>query len=109
MKSRILGWIVIFVMGLATGAHADPMQDVCEARARKESGSSGSDISVQEGRTTLRLSGSAAVGVSHSSGPDAPNAGRHVPGFAGAAQEERREQQAAQKYQRIYADCMQAG
>jgi len=88
-------------------ALADPMQDVCHSRAVKGSGYSGprTGLSKQAGNTTFRLSGSAAFGVSRSSGTPSAN---NAPGFAGSAETERREAKEESKYTRIYNDCMRS-
>lgn len=98
-------------IALAIPAQADPMQDICQARAREMSGYKGAAprLEWKSGRTTMRLSGSVAVGGSTESGPAMPAA----PGGYGVAAQERFEDKrreksdaAAARYRKIYDDCM---
>ena len=106
---------VLFMALASSPVQADPMADICRARAEKGSGQTGAQTGLtrQAGNTRFRLSGSVAIGASRSSGPPSPNA----PAFAGQAASERHEEQtavkrrsdnAASKYTRIYDDCMRA-
>lgn len=100
----------VVLMGSGQVALADPMEDVCHERAKKNSGYDGrrKGLTRQVGNTQMRLSGSVALGGSRSSGP--PNGPRDVPSpaFAGQASTERREDKAKSKYSRIYNDCMRS-
>jgi len=89
-------------------AMADPMADVCDRRARSESGYRAPlALQTPDGRGQVRLSGSVALGGSSSRGVSSPPA----PAFAGAVASERREQERQQKqvekYRRIYERCLQ--
>ena len=97
------------ILGIAEPVAADPMEDICHSRARIESGYRKPVTSLgPTGRGSVRLSGSASVGVSSSRGAVSP--GGVAPPFAGSASQERFEQERndkkAQRYQRIYVDCM---
>ena len=103
----------LFIAFTAPQVQADPMVDICRARAEKASGQSGPQpgYSRQASNSHISLSGSVAVGVGHSSGR--PTAG--APAFAGQAAIDRREERARQKrrdekgqskYTRIYDACM---
>lgn len=108
MKRFATTALALAVMVLpVTDAKADPLADICHARAQKESGYHGprKGLSKRVGNTQMRLSGSVGLGVSRSSGPQS---GTQVPGFAGQDAIERREQKAHSKYTRIYDDCMQS-
>ena len=107
MRTPLLFVALTAVLALpGTAALADPMQDICHARAQKDSGyqSRGPKVDTRLGGAQMRLSGSVALGGSRSrGGQSAPGA---APPFAGSAATERRERDAQAKYQRIYDACM---
>jgi len=86
---------------------ATAMQDVCEVRAERLSGYSGdrSGLNVQIGKVKMRLSGSFAFGISHSSGPGVANG----PAFVGASAVDQRDARAKRKYVKAFNACMQTG
>lgn len=106
MQRQILMTALLAGLALpAAGAWADAKQDLCHAKAKKDSGyrSWTSKAASPEGGVQMRLSGSAGFGVSHSSGaasntPTAP--------FAGSAATERRARETEEKYQRLYDACI---
>lgn len=104
-KPILLGALIAILLLPGAVAGADPMQDVCHSRAKKDSGyrSQGPKVTSQLGGVQMRLSGSVGLGVSVSRG--APSTSVSAP-FAGAAATERRESEAQAKYQRIFDACM---
>jgi hypothetical protein len=100
---KMLALPVLALSGFAFGGGAvlaNPMTDVCRARAVDASGYRGLTQTV--GNVQFSLSGSVAVGVSRSSGPQsAPS-----PAYAGQGEIDRQEDAARAKYTRVYDDCM---
>ncbi len=88
---------------------AEDRETACRARAEKQSGYQPPLLQGQVGDVRFRLGGSAAVGVSRSSGATPPAA----PPFAGAAHRERfeaeRNKKRADLYQRLFDACMGEG
>lgn len=83
---------------------ADPMGDVCHLRAKRESGYDGLRPMVGRiGEVTIRLSGSAALGMTYNSRPAFSSDTR---AFAGSAARERREDKALERYLRVYDRCI---
>ncbi len=96
--------VVAALLMLPPVAGADPMQDVCHLRAKRESGHDGLRPMIgRVGDVTMRLSGSVAVGIGHNSHSDASP---KSPAFAGSAATERREDKALARYLRVYDRCM---
>lgn len=95
-----LMWILSGNAGLA-----DPKSDLCDLKARKISGYSGTKpLEFNLGSFKGRVSGSVSVGVSRTRG----NASAAVtPPFSGAASVEPREQRAIDDYRRAFKDCME--
>ena len=94
----IVGVTAVPVIGLA-----DVQRDVCDRQAREISGYDAfGGLSVTTGNVTARLSGSVAVGVSRSRGPENPKA----PAFAGSSSVERREAQARERYDAALKACL---
>lgn len=86
---------------LATSATAQDAAQSCHERAMRQAGIR--DTQIGDGRASIRIGGSVAVGVSRSSGPATPG----VPAYAGSAASERFEQKRQQKiYRRTFQDCM---
>ncbi len=100
---KLLALPVLALSGFALGgemAMANPLTDVCRARAVDASGYRGLTQTV--GNVQFGLSGSIAVGVSRSSGPqNLPS-----PSYAGQAEIDRQEDAARATYDRVYDDCM---
>ncbi len=101
----ILGLVAALSGWPASGAMARSLSDICQARAEKGSGYAGSGLNWQSGKARLSISGSAAVGISHSSGAG----GGVVSGFAGRRGADQNRTRARQEYARIYDACIKAG
>ena len=83
---------------------AESAQDLCDARARAESGYYGGRVpDVQVGPVTLSIGGSVAVGVSRSRGTPLTNP---VPRGAGAYAREQRQAAQAQDYAVALNNCL---
>lgn len=105
MKTIAILGLTVALSGLpSTEVSASTLADICHTRAEAGSGYSGarSGLNWQIGKVRLRLSGSAAFGISHSKGTR-PSV---VSGFSGR---DMSEQRAKRKYKRIYDACISAG
>lgn len=105
---------LVFILTLCAAplaAAAGDKEDLCRARARAESGVRGGPAAQTGGvGVQMRLGGSAALGVSKSTGPGPAIT---PPPFAGATAAERHEDARARKreeaYRRVFARCMGDG
>lgn len=103
--SIILAGLLALPVATPDVAWADSLdKDLCESRARAESGYSGKRLpDIQVGPFTARISGSVAVGVSRSSKPDpniAAGSGR------GAYAREQFEERRVEEFEKAFARCM---
>ncbi|SDC23556.1 hypothetical protein [Ruegeria marina] len=91
-------FLVSFLPSLAVAQEA---AQLCHEKAARQAGIR--DITIGDGRASITLGGSVAVGVSRSSGPATAGA----PAYAGSAASERFEEKRRQKiYRRTYDACM---
>ncbi|PCH71813.1 MAG: hypothetical protein COC12_07250 [Rhodobacteraceae bacterium] len=101
MKMLALTALTLSGFALSSGVlMANPMADVCRARAVDASGYRGLAQSV--GNVQFGLSGSVSVGVGRSNGPQSGSS----PAFAGQGEIDRQKDAAKARYTRVYDDCM---
>lgn len=95
---------VAALLAMPVMGQADPMRDVCHLRAKRESGYDGLRPMVGKiGDVTIRLSGSASLGITYNSHPEFSSNTRS---FAGSAARGRREDKALERYLRVYDRCI---
>ncbi|MCF6231772.1 MAG: hypothetical protein L3J36_01530 [Rhodobacteraceae bacterium] len=111
MKSLVaLGIFAALTGGMATQSLANPLNDICEVQAERISGYSGDrrGLTWNVGQFDFRLSGTLAIGLSHTSGsPTGTTFGSARP-FAGMDALEQREALKKRKYAKAYQSCIQA-
>lgn len=99
--------VALVLTGAAGSAMAQGTADACHVSARQQSGYRGARPVIGTfGGVTMRLSGSASVGVTHNSGP---NLRQKSPPWAGSAARERREKKGLDLYLQAYDRCMSGG
>jgi len=102
-RTALISMITVTLLVSATSVRAELLQDVCAKRAENLSGYKHRGLSIGDRRGRLRLSGSASIGVSTTTG-DGNSTG--LGGNNHDSGDDRRQDAKVDSYWKAFDDCM---